>query len=582
MEIPYQELINRVIEYNKTDHSGQRIGVNALDEIMRLDKQDLVICVGRSNNGKSTFMQWYVTRMAQRNNWRTALLSFEGRIELTVTKMLSIAKDPDTIKNHMSFRTIPVIKSVDDVIEDMKEAKEHRDIDCYVIDPYSNLLLGNVDTYTIAQDLAKLQQTAQELDICLVLLAHPTKNAEIVDGYAIKGSSSFMERADVLFSVESDFKNSETTIKVQKLRENEIRGKVGRECTLSFSKHDFSFGDGTEIDTTPNQAGEHHAERQEIDIETIKNIMVNVYKNSTDRNPTHKASLLDALTVPESDKMKIIELRTKTRNVPGFDKQDYKQKHLPLCSISANFNTPSRTKDSINQYTNIIAIDIDGKDNPTKTKAELREIVNKIPYVFYSAVSCSGNGLFALVYIDGTQADFKAHFRALEQYFRLRGVIIDTACKDITRLRYQTYDRHPYFNPHALVFTERMEDPRRQIKTLTEKIANHPPQAQDTAKELDKLTRLLRYCQRNKVVINKTHSDTLTMSRAIATDIGESGYNILHDFQSIKHPSGFNDHTLESTFNHDCENKGQTHVGSIYRLFKEATGTSKINWNNID
>lgn len=108
------------------------------------------------------------------------------------------------------------------------------------------------------------------------------------------------------------------------------------------------------------------------------------------------------------------------------------------------------------EHTGLIALDIDGKDNPDKSIATIRETLQEIEQVAYCGQSVSGNGLWAIIPI-ADPLKHLYHFLALERIFKNMGIYIDAACKNVNRLRYYAYDPHGYFNPSATVFQQTLE-----------------------------------------------------------------------------------------------------------------------------
>lgn len=130
---------------------------------------------------------------------------------------------------------------------------------------------------------------------------------------------------------------------------------------------------------------------------------------------------------------------------------------LPAITPSGVFHR--RNANSLMTPSNLICIDIDGKDNPSiSDMEELKARLAKLPYVMYCGLSASGTGLFCIIpYEDYTK--HKLYFYALEQDFRDMGVVVDSGCNDICRLRFYSYDEHPYVNPDAEVYTKTLEKP---------------------------------------------------------------------------------------------------------------------------
>ncbi len=104
------------------------------------------------------------------------------------------------------------------------------------------------------------------------------------------------------------------------------------------------------------------------------------------------------------------------------------------------------------KHSGFLAIDIDAKDNPTFSPAELKTKISNIVNVFYCGWSCRGKGVWALIPILEPTRHLE-HFRALYEVFLQHGIVIDKACSNINRLRFASYDSEPYFNYNAVTFT---------------------------------------------------------------------------------------------------------------------------------
>lgn len=572
MILHFDTLCAKALAYSQEDHSGYKSGVNNLDCIFRFEKGDFVVLCGNPNEGKSTFIQWYLYMMSINNQWKASYLNFEGKQEETFLQILSYYKEIELMKNYVSFCEIPNLTKIDQVIEDIRLAKEIHDIDSYVIDPYSNLLLGNVDTYTIAQDLAKLQAIGRELRVTIILLCHPPKNTEEINIYNIKGSSSFAERADIGLSIRRDYENNTTVIKVDKLRANGLRGKVKGEATLLYK--DFAFIEVPNNDipfckyetiTTQNvnykSVLQNVIKAQEVPLERIKSTEVDIYTSQYEKTPYKRGKLIQSLFTKDDDTI-TKDIINKIRQTDNKEQVRALKSKLPMVMPSVRCGI---TKQEIKDYTNIICIDVDRKDNENLTLDQIKEKVNASPYVFYSAKSVSGKGLFALIYLDGDITDFEGHFNSIEKYFKNRGITIDTQCKNANRLRYITIDDNPYYNGHALVYKD-----TEQI-THTVKNKSILPQTKiDLDKDKEKILKILEECKREKLIINPTHAETNKLSMIIAKYFGEEGFNIFMEFMNIKHKNYADVTKYYSTYMKDTQSKINLNLGTLIYLLNNA------------
>lgn len=139
-----------------------------------------------------------------------------------------------------------------------------------------------------------------------------------------------------------------------------------------------------------------------------------------------------------------------------------------LLKISLPAITPSgiffkRSAGCLAEPTNLICIDIDGKDNLSILDIEdIKKRLSKLSYIMYCGLSVSGTGVFCIIpYLD--YENHKFHFNALEQEFKEMGIVVDSSCSDICRLRFYSYDANPHINPDAEVYTHTLE--KKEIKS---------------------------------------------------------------------------------------------------------------------
>lgn len=114
---------------------------------------------------------------------------------------------------------------------------------------------------------------------------------------------------------------------------------------------------------------------------------------------------------------------------------------------SGLFDQHRRAKE-IKTHSGYIAIDIDKKDNPEVNLSEARSWLFGDEYVYAGHLSISGKGL--VIYIKINPKKHIDSFLGIEQYMaNTYNIIIDTACKDVSRLRYVSYDPDIVINEKA-------------------------------------------------------------------------------------------------------------------------------------
>ncbi|MBR4094463.1 MAG: DUF3987 domain-containing protein [Bacteroidales bacterium] len=125
---------------------------------------------------------------------------------------------------------------------------------------------------------------------------------------------------------------------------------------------------------------------------------------------------------------------------------------LPAATISANLSTRDSKIPLVEKMVNynpLVVMDFDNVEDIDFA----RKIIQKFDFVYYCGLSVSGNGLFAIVLIDNI--DYTGHldyFTSLVALLEGKGLKVDSACKDVTRLRVLSYDDNAYFNESCIPF----------------------------------------------------------------------------------------------------------------------------------
>ena len=414
----------------------------------------------------------------------------------------------------------------------------------------------------------------------------------------IDANSDFNLKEESQYKIEAETKQIETaTIKPSMEIENHINMSEILDDDLTFNLDldiEPKEAEQTQEEQAPIIEDLPYNESNKIDIAKIQNTMVNYYENARDNNNGKTKQLLKAVV---SKYPSIQYLRGNLHQWSKEMKQQYKAANIPLVSVSVLFNEQDkqRTKSNIKDYTNIIAIDIDKQDNETDMEI-IRNRVCNMPFVFYCSKSVSGEGLFALVYLDGNLEDFEAHYLSLEDYFRNKGIIIDKQCKDATRLRYCTQDDEFYINPKACIYSGL------KYKTLPNEIKNNKNfntkqtfsqlhtiyncendiengQNMAESEEEKKLKKVLKWCKESNIIINPSHKETLLISKALSNDLGLHGFYYLKEFAAIKHGENLDCAKYETLYFNDLKTNTNLHIPTIFQLFKDAKGMEKIDWN---
>ena len=110
---------------------------------------------------------------------------------------------------------------------------------------------------------------------------------------------------------------------------------------------------------------------------------VSMFKSATSKKSIGTVLLKDWLLTSNSYSSLIKELREEENQARKKEIKDL----LPAITVSCVCS--ERLNDCIIGYTNLICIDIDGKDNPSiSNMEELKECLGKLPYIMYCDGLC--------------------------------------------------------------------------------------------------------------------------------------------------------------------------------------------------
>lgn len=187
---------------------------------------------------------------------------------------------------------------------------------------------------------------------------------------------------------------------------------------------------------------------------SIFDVKCSVYRSAKDRIGTGDMTIAEFL-LGERWKEPVLRLRDMVAEYGPLEAkkhEDYKltKQQFPGATLSGLFSR--RKGDCLIQHTGFVAIDIDLGDNTSigNFGTILRTLRHRAEVAMYMR-SCSGTGYFALIPLAYPE-HHKEQFRALQKEYAAMGIVLDNACSDITRIRFASYDEHPYVNEQAIPY----------------------------------------------------------------------------------------------------------------------------------
>ncbi|QDP61928.1 MAG: putative virulence protein [Prokaryotic dsDNA virus sp.] len=268
--------------------------------------------------------------------------------------------------------------------------------------------------------------------------------------------------------------------------------------------------------------------------------MITIFKNIKEtETPYHREInfILDRIRNGSSkERVKLIR-QEKDKTLRNKIKQD-----LPAICFSGKFNKRSDT--SLLEHSGFICLDFDGY----KTKKDLmsaKESLSKNKYVYSVFVSPSGNGLKTLVKIPQDSDNHIGYFRALEEYFKSE--YFDKACKNISRVCYESYDPLIYVNENSSLWDKIEEHEYRPIDKFKER-----PTIPITD-ENKVIERLMAWWKKKYGFIEGERNNNLYVLAAAFNDFGINkslAEYIMSDFQSKDFSLSEIKTTIDSAYRH--------------------------------
>lgn len=208
----------------------------------------------------------------------------------------------------------------------------------------------------------------------------------------------------------------------------------------------------------------------------------------------------------------------KIRNESNEDKQkELKTKLLPCFCVSAKFNG-DRRKDNVSDYTNLMYIDIDYKDN-IEIISNVPTILRSIDNILYFQKSVRGKGYSVILPIKiNSISEYLDCWCQVEQIFADLNIVIDKSTKNIDRAIFISYDEDFYLNEHAIPFIYEnpckvKEMPKLDIKTAS------TTQVQNST-NLSLVESYIREVDKLKLDIAKTYNDYFKLGIACLNEFG--------------------------------------------------------------
>ena len=594
--LPKEHLMQCINDiYNHGLPQGLYTHVSNLDELFRLDRGRVITITGVPNYGKSEFVDFLTTTYNKLYGMKTLYFSPENQpLSFHMAKLVSKytnKKLKDASKTEVNntalyvcdnfyFCNYQIINKLSQIMDIGETVVKENNVSIIVIDAYNKVEAERPnelsETEFVSKVMDRLCNFAIQYNVMVILVAHPRKMAYdnssqsyyCPNAYDINGSANFYNKSDFVFTVHRDFGNDETIIKCDKVKFKNY-GKIG-ECRLKYD-----IDSGNYYNAAPNDG--YYREDDELAYKPIEftiptavvndplNVEVSLYKGVSDNIGTTVNLKYFLFTDQYKDIAEAIRSGSTIE-----ERHEIKNRYrtaLPCATVSGRFT--ERKRDKVAEYSGLIAIDIDYKDN-VEVMPEVPNILKQMDFVIYAGKSISGDGYFAICRVDDPKR-LKEHYLALEKDFKEYGITIDKACKDTTRLRFASYNEKPYYNPYALTYYKMVGEPKKETRvstTYTPREFSYHTISTDNAQRVEEQ---IKYLIDNNLTLPDDYHSWFKIGMSLCSEFGESGRQYFHSISSLS--PKYDRYECDNQYDKIVESYGSGNdigLGTLMYMFNEA------------
>lgn len=262
----YLDRLNDLFE--KGTGKGYSTGYQSLDTIYTVAPGQLTVVTGYPSSGKSNFVDQLMVNLAEKEDWKFAVCSFENQPEIHIARLMEIytkrkffdgtnrmqkheMKDAfNFVKDHFLFidSNGEEPSTLDSILERARVAVKRLGVRGLVIDPYNYIDMdknNSTETEAISNMLTRVQKFCKANDVHTWFVAHPSKiqrsgvEQPRPDGMSISGSMAWWAKTDCGLTIHR--KDNHVEVAVWKCRYRWV-GTQG-ETTLIYNKHAGTYSE---------------------------------------------------------------------------------------------------------------------------------------------------------------------------------------------------------------------------------------------------------------------------------------------------------------------------------------------------
>lgn len=258
----FEESLDALFEHGM--QKGVTIGHECFDRLCSFETKRLLTVTGIPGSGKSEFIDEIAERLNMRYGWRFAYFSPENApLAYHASKLIEKFTGKKFSKSTLTYGEYKQVKQhletdfffispkddyrLETILERAKFLVRRKGIKALVIDPYNRLedeSDGMSETKYISRQLDRLTNFAQQNDVLVILMAHPTKQPRNKDGvieaptlYDISGSANFYNKTDFGIVVHRNRVENTVEVIIQKVKFRHLG-----ECGTALFKYNLNNG----------------------------------------------------------------------------------------------------------------------------------------------------------------------------------------------------------------------------------------------------------------------------------------------------------------------------------------------------
>lgn len=208
-----------------------------------------------------------------------------------------------------------------------------------------------------------------------------------------------------------------------------------------------------------------------------------IYQNAWAKSPKGTITLADFIDCIRSDEYAAPIATVRASLAAGELKAvETAKKNLPAASLSGEVSGARAKAVAENRFTHsgLLQIDLDAKDNPHWSVADMRAALIADPHILAVFASPSGNGIKAIAAIPADPSLHLPTFLAAEAHFHKYSLTIDRACKDPVRLCFISHDPEAWLRPDTATPFTPLDSPQ-NLPSTTEPHHHHRDNAPEDA-----------------------------------------------------------------------------------------------------